>query len=72
MNEYMMSVLANIRGYKKIYSSSNDGFNEKNFHEKCKNHIHTIAISKSNHAKILGGYSPIKWTNFDHTAVTVG
>ena len=27
MNEYMKSVLSNIKGYTKIYSSSVDGFN---------------------------------------------
>ena len=61
MNEYMKSVLANIKGYTKIYSSSVDGFNSSTFHEKCKNHTHTICISRSNFSKILGGYLPMKW-----------
>ena len=59
MNEYMNSVLANISGYRKIYSSSIDGFNVNTFHEECRNQKHTIAISRSNFAKILGGYSPM-------------
>ena len=65
MNEYMQSVLKNIKGYTKIYSSSEDGFDGNKLHEKCKNHEHTIVISKSNFAKILGGYSSIKWQKFE-------
>ena len=60
MNEYMLSVLADIKGYTKIYSSTYDGFNTDTFRDKCKNHNHTIIIARSNNAKILGGYSPMK------------
>ena len=59
MNDYMKSVLQNIKGYTKIYTSTTDGFNLNTFHEKCKNHTRTIIISKSNFGKILGGYSPM-------------
>ena len=72
MNDYMTSVLANIKGYTKIYSSSVDGFNENTFRDKCKNHQHTIAIAKSNHNKILGGYSPMKWQQYNWTVITGG
>jgi hypothetical protein len=72
MNEYMQSVLANIKGYTKIYSSSVDGYNLNTFHTKCEKHSHTIIITKSNFAKILGGYSPMKWKNFESTVVTGG
>ena len=66
MNEYIKSVLKNIKGYTKIYSSSVDGFNQSTFLEKCKNHVHTICISKSNFGKILGGYLPMKWPNINY------
>ena len=59
MNDNMKSVLQNIKGYTKIYSSTIDGFDLNTFHEKCKNHTRTIIISKSNFGKILGGYSPM-------------
>ena len=72
MNEYMMSVLPNIKKYSKIYSSNVYGFNGDTFREKCRNHTHTISISKSNHAKILGGYSPMEWKNFRFTKVIGG
>ena len=72
MNEYIVSILNNIKDYTKIYSSSLDGLNVNTFHEKCKNHEHTICISKSNHGKILGGYSPMKWVNCGWTTVTGG
>ena len=72
MNEYMQSVLSNINGYTKIYSSNEDEFNSNTFHEKCKNHIHTIIITKSNYAKILGGYLPMKWENFGNITITGG
>ena len=72
MNEYMKSVLANIKGYTKIYSSTIDGFNGDTFHEKCKSHTHTICISRSNFGKILGGYSPMQWKHFSYTTVTGG
>ena len=72
MNNYMRSVLAKIKGYTKIYSSNIDGFNENTFRVKCKNHVHTICIAKSIHGKILGAYSPMKWTNFSSTLVTGG
>ena len=68
----MASILDNIQGYTKIYSSTVDGFDTKTFHEKCKNHVHTIAIAKSNHSKILGGYLPMKWQNFGNTTITGG
>ena len=72
MNEYMKSLLENIKGYLKIYSSSVDAFNLNTFHEKCKNHVHTIIITRKNLAKILGGYSPMKWVNFCSTSLTGG
>ena len=72
MNEYMKSVLNNIKGYTKIYSSSVDGFNLTTFHEKCKNHVHTICLARSNFGKILGGYSPMKWANFYWTQISGG
>ena len=72
MNDYMRSVLPNIEKYTKIYSSSIDGFNGDTFRDKCKNHQHTITIAKSNYNKILGGYSPMKWQNFNYTVVTGG
>jgi len=49
-----------------------DGFNGDIFREKCKNHVHTISIAKSNFSKILGGYSPMKWENFGWTKITGG
>jgi hypothetical protein len=55
----MQTILPNIKGYKKIYSSIIDGFNTNTLHEKCKIHTHTICISRSNFAKILGAYSPM-------------
>ena len=48
-----------IKEFIKIYCSIIDGFNENTFHEKCKNHQHTIAISWNNFEKIVGGYSPM-------------
>ena len=72
MNDYMTSVLANIKGYTKIYSSSVDGFNTKTFHEKCKNYIHTIILVKSNFGKILGGYLPMKWQQSSNWTVVTG
>ena len=72
MNDYMTSVLANIKGYTKIYSSSVDGFNDNTFRDKCKNHEHTISIAKSNHNKILGGYSPMKWQNLIFNTFVTG
>ena len=72
MNDYMKSVLQNIKGYKKIYTSTTDGFNLNTFHEKCKNHKHTIIISKSNFGKILGGYLPMQWKNNGGTQITGG
>ena len=72
MNEYMQSILENIKGYKKIYSSNINGFNGDIFREKCKDYKHTILIAKSNFNKILGGYSRMKWADFDHTLVTGG
>jgi hypothetical protein len=72
MNEYMKSVLPNIKGYTKIYSSTVDGFNGDIFRNKCKNHLHTICISRSNFGKILGAYSPMKWANFSWTTVAGG
>ena len=72
MNDYMRSVLPNIEKYTKIYSSSIDGFNGDTFRDKCKNHQHTIAIAKSNHNKILGGYSPMKWQNYTNWTVVTG
>ena len=72
MNEYMKSVLPNIKGYTKIYSSSMDGFNGDIFREKCKNHQHTICISRSDFGKILGGYSPMKWEDFRNKTITGG
>jgi len=72
MNDYMKSVLKNIKGYTKIYSSSAEGFNQTTFRDKCKNHVHTICVARSNFGKILGGYSPMKWANFDYTKVTGG
>ena len=68
----MQSVLANIKYYKKIYSSNVNGFNGDIFREKCKDYVHTITIARSNFSKILGGYSPMKWANFDHTPITGG
>ena len=64
--------MKNIKGYSKIYSSSVDGFNGDIFREKCKNHVHTISIARSNFGKILGGYSPMKWENFGWTKITGG
>ena len=73
MNDYMKIVLKNIKGYSKIYSSSVDGFNLNTFHEKCKNHLHTICIARSNFGKVLGGYSPMKWESYrSHTKITGG
>jgi len=67
MNDYIEKILKKIKGYTKIYSSSVDGFNTTTFHEKCKNHIHTIIIVRSNFAQILGGYLPMKWQRFGNT-----
>jgi len=65
--------LKKIKGYSKIYSSSVDGFNSDTFREKCKNHVHTICIARSNFGKILGGYSPMKWANYNvWTKITGG
>ena len=68
----MLNVLANIKGFKKIFSSSQDGYNENTFYEKCINHQHTIVLLNSNNGKILGGYSPMKWANFGPTQVAGG
>jgi len=67
MNDYIGKILKKIKGYTKIYSSSVDGFNTTTFHEKCKNHIQTIIIVRSNFAQILGGYLPMKWQRFGNT-----
>jgi len=34
--------------------------------------VHTIAITKSNHSKILRGNLPMKWQNFGNTTFTGG
>ena len=61
----MNSILKNIKGYTKIYSSSVDEFKPSTFHEKCTNHVYTITIARSNFGKILGGFSPMKWQNYN-------
>jgi hypothetical protein len=68
----MQTILPNIRGYKIIYSSIIDGFDQNLFQKKCKSHTHTICISRSNFGKILGAYSPMQWKNDGHERVTGG
>lgn len=44
-----------------IYRGSRDGFEAKNFHEKCDSKSPTLTIIRSDCGNIFGGYTEAKW-----------
>ena len=61
----MIKILAKIKRYIKIYSTSSDVFNGGSFREKYKNYLDTIAKPKIFDPKILIGYSLMKLIYFN-------
>ena len=53
-----------MKELKKIYSCAQDGFSLDIIREKCKNYAITLILMKSNHNKILGGYTQTEWKNY--------
>jgi hypothetical protein len=46
---------------KLIYKATRDGFFAKNFQENCQNLQNVLVIAKTDHNKIIGGFSPLPW-----------
>ena len=44
---------------KLIYKATRDGFSAKNFQENCQNLQNVLVIAKTDHNKIIGGFSPL-------------
>ena len=44
-----------------IYRGSRDGFGADKFHKKCDGFENTITVILSEHDKIFGGYTEVKW-----------
>ena len=55
-----------ITDIKLIYRGSRDGFQSKNFHEKCDNKGETLTIIQSNDNYIFGGYTEINWESAEN------
>ena len=61
INDYLKSLLPTLKKFTKIFSTTQDGFDDNIFREKCKSHTKTLVIVKSSNGKILGTYFPMKW-----------
>jgi len=46
---------------KLIYKATRDWFSAKNFQENCQNLQNVLVIAKTDHNKIIGGFSPLPW-----------
>jgi hypothetical protein len=53
-----------VLGQKKfalLYRGSRDGFQAKDFHDRCDGHKNTVSLILSTNGSIFGGYTPIPW-----------
>jgi len=44
-----------------IFSSEKDGWNQKNFWRKASGYKYTFFLLKTDHGKIIGGYTTEEW-----------
>ena len=51
----------NVKDIELLYRGSRDGFEARNFHDKCDNQGPTLTIIKSSDDFIFGGYTEINW-----------
>jgi hypothetical protein len=52
---------------KLIHKSTRDGFSAKNFQKNCHNYQNVLIIAKTDHNKIIGGFSPLPWILSDQS-----
>lgn len=50
---------------KLLYRASEDKFSIEKFYEKCSNIPHTLILIKTDFDKIIGGYTPLIWKNYE-------
>ncbi len=49
-----------------LYRASENNFKVDKFNEKCDNIPHTLTLCETVHGKIIGGYTPLTWSNSDN------
>jgi len=47
--------------FKLLFSTKQDGYTSKSFHDKCNNKSPTVTIVHSNYNHVFGGFTPIAW-----------
>lgn len=48
-------------GLKQLFKASADGFSSAAFKSKCNKKANTVTIARTNHGKLIGGFTPIAW-----------